>query len=82
MRSAFTELRVFLCYHDFAAGPAVNVGPITCVCGDLHLENFGSYRAANGLVFFDFNDFGEALLAPALWDVSRFFCSIGVAASV
>ncbi|MFM8913465.1 MAG: DUF2252 family protein [Flammeovirgaceae bacterium] len=79
---SFYRATCFLFYQDFAAEPAVNVGPITWVCGDLHLENFGSYRAANGLVYFDINDFDEALLAPALWDVSRFLCGIGVAASV
>ncbi len=48
-------------------------------CGDLHLENFGSYRAANGQVYFDINDFDEAALAPATWEVARFLVSIHAA---
>ena len=48
-------------------------------CGDLHLENFGSYRAANGLVYFDLNDFDEALLAPCVFDVLRACASIAMA---
>ena len=29
----------------------------TWICGDLHLENFGSYKGDNRLVYFDLNDF-------------------------
>jgi uncharacterized protein (DUF2252 family) len=49
------------------------------VCGDLHLENFGSYRAANNQVYFDINDFDEAALAPATWELVRFLVSIHAA---
>jgi uncharacterized protein (DUF2252 family) len=49
-------------------------------CGDLHLENFGSYRAANGQVYFDINDFDEAALAPASWELARFLVSLLAAA--
>ena len=48
-------------------------------CGDLHLENFGTFRAGNGLVYFDLNDFDEALLAPCSFDVLRLATSIAVA---
>ena len=51
----------------------------TWCCGDLHLENFGSYRAANGQVYFDINDFDEAALAPATWEVARFLVSVHAA---
>jgi uncharacterized protein (DUF2252 family) len=51
-------------------------------CGDLHIENFGSYRAFNGLTYFDINDFDEAMLAPAGWELSRFLCSIGMASDI
>ena len=47
-------------------------------CGDLHLENFGSYKGDNRLVYFDLNDFDEALLAPASWDVVRMLTSLRV----
>ncbi|MBS1554632.1 MAG: DUF2252 family protein [Bacteroidetes bacterium] len=71
----------FLFYEDLATQPAINKGPLSWVCGDLHLENFGSYRASNGLVYFDINDFDEAMLAPCLWDVARFLCSIALASN-
>ncbi|RTL31399.1 MAG: DUF2252 domain-containing protein [Burkholderiales bacterium] len=47
-------------------------------CGDLHLENFGSYKGDNRLVYFDLNDFDEGLLAPASWDVVRMLTSLRV----
>jgi uncharacterized protein (DUF2252 family) len=54
--------------------------PHVWACGDLHLENFGSYRGANGLSYFDLNDFDEAALAPATWELARVVTSIYVAA--
>ncbi len=50
------------------------------MCGDLHLENFGSYKGDNGLVYFDISDFDEAALAPLSWDLVRFLTSVLVAA--
>lgn len=75
----FYRATCFLFYEDLAKNPIINRGPLAWICGDLHLENFGSYRATNGLVYFDINDFDEAQLAPALWEVLRFLCSIGLA---
>ena len=45
--------------------------PLVWVCGDLHLENFGSYKGNNRLTYFDLNDFDESALAPArgIWCV-------------
>ncbi|MGH7605053.1 MAG: DUF2252 domain-containing protein [Gemmatimonadaceae bacterium] len=54
--------------------------PLVWACGDLHLENFGSYQGDNSLSYFDINDFDEAALAPANWEVSRFVASLFVAA--
>lgn len=48
-------------------------------CGDLHLENFGSYKGRNGYVYFDQNDFDEAMLLPATWEVVRMVTGIVVA---
>ncbi len=80
--NAFTFFRTtcHLFYEDLATNSALSQGPLVWSCGDLHLENFGSYRSANGLVYFDINDFEEAMLAPAPWDLARFLCSIGMAA--
>ena len=38
--------------------------PVCWICGDLHIENFGSYKGDNRLVYFDLNDFDESILAP------------------
>ena len=51
-------------------------------CGDLHLENYGSYKGDNRLVYFDVNDFDEAAMAPASWDLARLLTSIIVRAAV
>ncbi|MDQ2864083.1 MAG: DUF2252 domain-containing protein [Bacteroidota bacterium] len=50
--------------------------PSTWVCGDLHLENFGSYKGDNRLVYFDINDFDESILAPVNWEIVRMVTSI------
>ena len=50
------------------------------VCGDLHLENFGTFHGENGLVYFDVNDFDEAALAPVSVDLTRFLTSLHLAA--
>jgi uncharacterized protein (DUF2252 family) len=53
--------------------------PLTWACGDLHLENFGSYKADDRLVYFDINDFDESALAPATWDLVRLLASMHMA---
>ena len=50
--------------------------PLTWVCGDLHLQNFGSYKGDNRLVYFDINDFDEGALAPCTWDLVHFLTSV------
>lgn len=54
--------------------------PVAWCCGDLHLENFGSYKGDNRLAYFDLNDFDEAAKAPVTWELSRLMVSILVAA--
>lgn len=46
------------------------------ICGDLHFENFGSFKGDNRLVYFDINDFDETCLAPITWDLVRFQASL------
>lgn len=65
-----------LYYQDLAQTHNLPPYPISWVCGDLHLENFGSYKGENRLVYFDVNDFDEGLLAPVDWEVSRIVTSI------
>ncbi len=69
-----------LFYEDLAKQPPVKDDTRVWVCGDLHLENFGSYKGDNGLVYFDMNDFDESMLAPATWEITRLLCSIHIAA--
>jgi uncharacterized protein (DUF2252 family) len=68
-----------LFYEDLHKEKSIPASPSTWICGDLHLENFGSYKADNKLVYFDLNDFDEAIKAPALWEVLRLITSIFVA---
>ena len=54
--------------------------PQTWNVGDLHIENFGSFKADNRVPYFDLNDFDECILAPNLADLARLTCSLFVAA--
>lgn len=78
---AFMRGTCHLYYQDWpAADTQLNTAPLAWITGDLHLENFGSYRADNRLVYFDLNDFDESALAPATWELGRWLSSIMVAA--
>jgi uncharacterized protein (DUF2252 family) len=68
-----------LFYEDISAAPALPLTPLTWICGDLHLENFGSYKGDNKLVYFDLNDFDESVLAPASYELTRMLASIFIA---
>jgi uncharacterized protein (DUF2252 family) len=71
------------CHLFYARLPYTGVfksAPPVWACGDLHLENFGSYKADNRLVYFDVNDFDESVLAPASWDLVRLLTSLRVGA--
>ena len=50
--------------------------PFVWNCGDLHVENFGSFKGANRLVYFDINDFDEAAIAPCTMDLVKICTSI------
>src|SRR5450631_977682 len=63
-------------YEDLSAAASLPSSPVSWNCGDLHIENFGSYRGDNHLVYFDLNDFDESILAPVLWDLVRMTTSI------
>jgi uncharacterized protein (DUF2252 family) len=69
------------CHLFYARLPNVSIfkrAPLVWSCGDLHPENFGSYKGDNRLVYFDINDFDESALAPASWDLVRMLTSIAV----
>ncbi len=69
-----------LFYEDLYKKNALPKSPNVWMCGDLHIENFGSFKGSDRLVYFDLNDFDEAILSPAAWEVSRLLCSVVVAA--
>jgi uncharacterized protein (DUF2252 family) len=81
-RSAFGFLRgtSHLFHEDWPAGSVLDQTPLAWITGDLHLENFGSYKGDNRLAYFDLNDFDEATLAPCACDLARFLTSALVAA--
>ena len=62
------------------AAPVLRAAPRVWICGDLHLENFGTFKGDNRLVYFDLNDFDETCLAPFTLDLVRLAASIKVAA--
>jgi uncharacterized protein (DUF2252 family) len=81
-RDPFTFLRgtCHLFYADWPQTSPLNDAPVTWLCGDIHFENFGSYKGDNRQTYFDLNDFDEAVLAPCTWDVARFLTSVLVGA--
>lgn len=70
-----------LFYEDILKKNPFPGSPLSWICGDLHIENFGSYKGADRDVYFDMNDFDEALSAPLLFEISRLVVSVEVAAN-
>jgi uncharacterized protein (DUF2252 family) len=66
-------------YEDLSNLDAIPASPTSLISGDLHLENFGSFKGDNRQVYFDLNDFDEAIVAPAIWEIYRMVTSIFVA---
>ena len=74
--AAFFRGTANLFYEDLAAAAQIPMSPLAWITGDAHLENFGVYKGDNRLVYFDFNDFDEATLAPVLDEILRMLTSI------
>ncbi|MEB3189729.1 MAG: DUF2252 family protein [Snowella sp.] len=68
-----------LFYEDWPSKSPLNQAPLSWICGDLHLENFGSYKGENRLTYFDINDFDESVLALCTFDVTRLITSLFLA---
>ena len=66
-------------YEDLSGEKDFPSSPSAWICGDLHLENFGTFKSDNRQVYFDLNDFDESILAPSLWEVVRMTTSIFIA---
>jgi uncharacterized protein (DUF2252 family) len=77
-QSPFIFLRgaCHLFYDALPDAPLFREAPLAWCCGDLHFENFGSYKGDNRQVYFDINDYDEAALAPATWDMARLLTSL------
>jgi uncharacterized protein (DUF2252 family) len=75
---AFFRGSCHLFYEDWSPS-ALDAAPAVWICGDLHLENFGSFKGDDRQVYFDINDFDEAALAPCTWELARFLTSVYVA---
>ena len=75
---AFRFLRgtCHLFYEDWPTRSPLNSAPRTWISGDLHLENFGSYKGDDRIIYFDINDFDEAVLAPCTFELARFATSV------
>lgn len=75
----FYRATCHLFYEDLSTVTDIPLTPLAWICGDLHLENFGSYKGDNKLVYFDLNDFDEGVLAPASYELMRMLTSIFIA---
>ena len=80
-KSAFVYLRgtCHLFPGQLPVLKALAKAPAVWSCGDLHLENFGSYKGADELSYFDINDFDESALIPGSLDLVRLLTSIRLA---
>ncbi len=84
--SAFRFLRGSsgLFYADIASGllplpDSLTRWPVTTVMGDCHLSNFGFFTeegSSGSEVIFAPNDFDDACIGHAVWDLSRFAVSL------
>ncbi len=77
---AFLRGACHLFYQRLPDSGVFKTAPLVWSCGDLHLENFGSFKGDNRLPCFDLNDFDEGVLAPASWDLIRLLTSLRVGA--
>jgi uncharacterized protein (DUF2252 family) len=80
-KNAFVFFRgtCHLFYRDLPSASSLNTAPVTWICGDLHLENFGAYKGDNRQIYFGIDDFDEGILAPCTWDLARLVTSIFLA---
>ena len=79
-KDAFGFLRgtCHLFYEDLPVAELPE-SPLAWCCGDLHLQNFGTFKGDNRLTYFDLSDFDESCRAPASWDLVRFLTNLLVA---
>ena len=80
---AFFRGTCHLFYGDLHGSGALQNSPSVWSCGDLHLQNFGTFKGdgmvqgrTRKLVYFDVNDFDESALIPSSWDLVRLVTSV------
>ncbi|MEO7216724.1 MAG: DUF2252 family protein [Gemmatimonadaceae bacterium] len=81
-RTPFSYMRG-ACQLFYSSLPTVGTlsgAPPAWLCGDLHVENFGTFKGDNRLTYFDVTDFDEAARGPVTLDLVRFLASIRVGA--
>ncbi len=61
-----------------AKAPSLSSAPVALAVGDLHVENYGTWRDAEGRLVWGVNDFDEAARMPFAFDLLR----LGVSASL
>lgn len=76
---SFFRATSHLFYDDLVNGFIFNNSIKVWSCGDLHVQNFGTFRAENRLVYFDLNDFDDGALLPPIFDLARMAVSIYLA---
>jgi uncharacterized protein (DUF2252 family) len=69
-----------LFHEDWPVGAKIDRAPQLFICGDLHLENFGTYKGADSSgdrqVYFGINDFDEGMYASLTRDITRLAVSV------
>jgi hypothetical protein len=80
--SAFMFLRAtyyrWIQLWDAACGN-LQASPNVLAVGDIHFENFGTWRDCDGRLIWGINDFDEAAILPAALDIVRLAVSINLA---
>jgi uncharacterized protein (DUF2252 family) len=65
-----------LFHEDWPIGAEIDRAPQLFVCGDLHLENFGTYKGADRQVYFGINDFDDGMYTSLTRDITRLAVSM------
>lgn len=73
---AFFRGTCHLFYQDLPIKSSFSFAPPVWICGDLHLENFGTYKSDDRQIYFGIDDFDEGNLASCTWDIARLLTSI------
>ena len=81
-RTPFSYMRgtCQLFYSSLPTVGTISGAPPGWLCGDLHVENFGTFKGDNRLTYFDVTDFDETARGPVTLDLVRFLASIRVGA--